>query len=223
MVYIAGIDEAGRGPLIGDLFMALVTIDDGVESLLRSLGVRDSKKLSRRRREELFGFIAGVAEAILVARVPPSDIDKENINTLEIKTLCRLIAEAYSTIKIDKIYVDAFADPNKITNHLQKCLEKSHIENIVAVYNADNTYTVVSAASIIAKVLRDRHIDTLKQIYGDFGSGYPSDERTVDWLKKYYQNHRDIPPIVRKSWKTIENILGRSHTLDRYTAKKNKE
>jgi len=222
MVYIAGVDEAGRGPLIGDLFMALVAIDDGAESLLRSLGVRDSKKLTRKRREELFGYIAGVAEAVLVARVLPSDIDKENINTLEIKTLCRLIAEAYSTIEIDRIYIDAFVDPNKITNYLRKCLEKSHIDNIVAVYDADSTYVVVSAASIIAKVLRDRHIDTLKQIYGDFGSGYPSDERTIDWLKKYYQNYRAIPPIVRKSWKTIENTLGRSHTLDRYTVKRNK-
>ncbi|MEM3979798.1 MAG: ribonuclease HII [Ignisphaera sp.] len=222
MIKIAGVDEAGRGPLIGDLFMALVVINESVEETLRNLGVRDSKKLTRKKREELFNRIISIAEAIVIARITPVDIDKENINDLEIKTLCRILAKAYSTIKFDKIYVDAFANPNKIVGHLQKCLREPQID-VVAVYNADSAYTIVGAASIVAKVLRDRHIDTLRQVYGDFGSGYPSDKRTIDWLKNYYQNHKAIPSIVRKSWKTVENILGVSSTLDRYTIKKSEE
>ncbi|MCI4436683.1 MAG: ribonuclease HII, partial [Ignisphaera sp.] len=72
----------------------------------------------------------------------------------------------------------------------------------------DSKYIAVSAASIVAKVLRDWHIDQLKKVYGDIGSGYPSDKKTVEWLQNYYKEFGELPSVVRKSWKTIERILG---------------
>lgn len=214
--FVAGIDEAGRGPVVGDLFMALVVIDSGQEMFLKALGVKDSKKLSKSRREELFKSIVSVAEVVIVARIPPDAIDRENLNVLEAKTLCQLVIKANSITKLDKIYIDAFTHPDKIKEYISRCLDINKIDNIVVEHGADSLYTVVGAASIVAKVLRDRHIEILKKVYGDFGSGYPSDTRTIDWLKTFYRKHKILPPIVRRSWKTIENVLGTVDNLDRY-------
>lgn len=217
MTCIAGVDEAGRGPLIGDLFMAIVVIEADQELFLKSLGVRDSKKLTKSRREELFNYIVSLARVIAVARIPPNVIDKHNINTLEISSLCKLLAKVLSITDVWRIYIDAFASPDKIKEHVKLCVKNLSADKIIAEHGADALHTVVGAASIVAKVLRDRHIEMLKISYGDFGSGYPSDKRTVDWLKNYYQKHRSIPPIVRRSWKTVESIIHRNHTLDHYT------
>uniref|UniRef100_A0A7C2Z1J6 Ribonuclease HII n=1 Tax=Ignisphaera aggregans TaxID=334771 RepID=A0A7C2Z1J6_9CREN len=223
MVFIAGVDEAGRGPLIGDLFMALVVIDERAEPTLRALGIRDSKKLSKNRREKLFGYIVRIAETVVVSRIPPELIDKENLNILEIRALCRAISKAASIVKIDKVYIDAFAEPTKLRDSVRKCVEDLDHEGVVVIHGADALYTVVGAASIIAKVLRDRYIDSLKTLYGDFGSGYPSDKRTIDWLKSYYATHRSIPPIVRRSWKTVDKVLSGKYTLDKYISRKDQK
>lgn len=220
MGYIAGVDEAGRGPLIGDLFMVLVVIDKDLEEFLKNIGVKDSKKLTKNRREELFKSIISIAKIVIASRIPPEDIDRENINHLELKTLCKILMKGCSIVKIDKVYVDAFANPAKIAQHLYQCLKGFDINNIVVAHGADNTYTVVGAASIIAKVLRDKHIDFLKQMYGDFGSGYPGDRSTIEWLKNYYQEHKILPPIVRKSWKTVNNVLSKFRTLNSYMPEK---
>ncbi|ENN96258.1 ribonuclease HII [Methanocaldococcus villosus KIN24-T80] len=73
---------------------------------------------------------------------------------------------------------------------------------------------VVSAASIIAKVIRDNIINEYKKEFGDFGSGYPSDIKTVEFLKRYYEIHNKLPPIAREKWKTCKRLKG--ETLDRW-------
>lgn len=199
--------------------MAIVVIDSDQELFLKLLGVRDSKRLTRGRREELFKYIVSSARAVAVTRIPPNLIDRENLNTLEIKSLCRLLAKILSITNIEKVYIDAFANPNKIKEHVKLCVKNLSVDSIIAEHGADSMYTVVGAASIVAKVLRDRYVDLLKTVYGDFGSGYPSDKRTVDWLKNYYQKYKSVPPIVRKSWKTVENIIHGARTLDHYVRK----
>ena len=77
---------------------------------------------------------------------------------------------------------------------------------IVAEHKADSKYIPVAAASILAKVTRDRAIEKLKEAYGEIGSGYPSDPITRRFLEEYYKKHGVFPPIVRKSWKTLEKI-----------------
>ncbi len=208
---IAGVDEAGRGPLVGDMFVSLVAVSEDDIPKLRAFGVRDSKKLNPERRERLFIDVARLAQAIIVSRVTPSEIDERNINTVFVERVCRCIALAYRRgIEIDIVYVDAAGDPSKTVNRIRACLTRFGIDGveIVAEHGADARYEIVGAASIVAKVLRDSHIAELHRIYGDFGSGYPSDSRTIEWVKKYYEEHGDLPPIVRRSWSTLEKVLG---------------
>jgi ribonuclease HII len=201
---IAGIDEAGRGPLVGDMFIALVAIEKQNLQILENLGIKDSKKLSKNRREQLFFPAISFSDLVILHRIPPNQIDEYNINELEMVAITEMIKKALQRIPIQEIYIDAFSNPTRITKRLNNVAKnvKLHAE-----FNADNKYIVVAVASIIAKVLRDKHIDQLKNIYGDLGSGYPSDAKTIEWIKGYYEKYRVLPPIVRKSWKTLERIL----------------
>ncbi len=205
MNIIAGIDEAGRGPLIGDMFMAMIVIEKDKISLLRDLGIRDSKKMSKNQREKLFPYIVLNSLVISVTRATPHQIDHENLNSIELKMICRLIKNTSRFYKINAIYIDAFSDPEKLKNDINNICSIPK-NNLIIKYKADSEFLVVSAASIIAKVLRDNHIALLKRVYGDFGSGYPSDYRTISWLIQYLRKHNEIPPIVRKSWQTINKI-----------------
>uniref|UniRef100_A0A7C4BE29 Ribonuclease HII n=1 Tax=Ignisphaera aggregans TaxID=334771 RepID=A0A7C4BE29_9CREN len=201
---IAGIDEAGRGPLVGDMFIALVVVEKQTLQILENLGVKDSKKLTKNRREQLFSSIISLSKLVVVHRIAPHQIDEYNVNELEMIAIVEMAKKALQSTPIREIYVDAFTAPDRIIKRL------SHVANNVELhveFNADRKYLAVAAASIVAKVLRDRHIDLLKNVYGDLGSGYPSDAKTIEWLRSYYVKFKTIPPIVRKSWKTIERVL----------------
>ena len=208
---IAGIDEAGRGPLVGDMFVSLVALNESDLPKLRLSGVKDSKKLSPERREKLLIEILKLAQAIIVSRATPSEIDERNINTIFVEKACKCIALSYRRgIEIDIVYIDAAGDPSKTVSRIRACLSGFGIHSleIVAEHGADARYEIVGAASIVAKVLRDSHIAELHRIYGDFGRGYPSDPRTIEWVKRCYEEHGDLPPIVRRSWSTLEKVLG---------------
>ncbi len=209
-IHICGIDEAGRGPLIGDMFIAMTVINTNSLNYLKNIGIKDSKRLSKEKRVKLFPIIIENSELVIVSRLTPSQLDEENINKLELNVICRLIKESISIINtINEIYIDAFANPNKLLHYINSnCIESNRNINIYVEHGADTKYVVVAAASIIAKVLRDTYIDNLKKVYGDFGSGYPSDEKTIEWLKNYYAKYNVLPPIVRKSWSTITRVLG---------------
>ena len=77
---------------------------------------------------------------------------------------------------------------------------------MVAEHKADSRYRIVGAASIMAKVERDREIERLKERYGDFGPGYPSNAKTISWLNSWFAKHHSFPEIVRESWDTIAEI-----------------
>ena len=204
---VAGCDEAGRGPVVGDMFVAMVVLHDDSLPKLHAAGVRDSKKLSPRRREELLPEILDAAEAVAVARVPPSSIDMGNLNRLFTDAVCRLarkvISRGYSP---SVLYIDAAGSEDVVSHRVSTCLPQE--VRVVAEHGADARYIPVAAASIVAKVLRDWHIETLKRLYGDMGSGYPSDPRTRAWLESYLREHGKLPPVVRKSWATVRRLLG---------------
>jgi len=202
---VAGVDEAGRGPLIGDMFMAIVVVEEEKLRSLEQLGVRDSKKLTREKREKLLPLILSIANFVAVHRITPDQIDKYNINLLELESLVKLVKLALTFHPVKRVFIDAFTNPTTIISALHTIKEDI---DVIAEYNADSKYIAVSAASIVAKVLRDWHIDQLKKVYGDIGSGYPSDKKTVEWLQNYYKKFGELPSVVRKSWKTVERILG---------------
>lgn len=210
---VAGVDEAGRGSIIGPIVIAGVLLEEELLETIKSYGVKDSKKLLPNTREKLYKVIIENATKIAFIIIDPSTIDlyvkfkdiKGGLNILELKGITYVIRE----LKATKIYVDC---PDVNLSRFCQML-KSEIPwdaEVIVFHNEYDDHPAVASASIVAKVLRDRIIRTLKNLCGDFGSGYPSDPRTVDFLKEKY---KDIEQFVRKSWKTLRL----NSTLNLYT------
>jgi len=193
-VKVLGIDEAGRGPVIGPLVMVGFMIDEEKEEELRKIGAKDSKQLSREKREELAEKLKKMGK-IVIKVIHPWQIDAENINKLERQAAREIILEA----EPDLVIIDGFE------KNLDKKLGVK--AKVIAEPKADVNYAVVSAASIIAKVTRDAMIEELKEKYGDFGSGYPGDEKTVRFVEQLVKKHKKLPEFVRKSWGTTRRII----------------
>jgi ribonuclease HII len=218
---VAGVDEAGRGCVIGPLTVAGVLVKEQNVHLLRQLGVRDSKLLSPRKREALALEIVRLAEKHVVVKLSPREIDRavesgrklHKLNRLEAQTMAQVIA----ALKPDVTYVDA-ADvvEDRFKHHIQEGLPFE--ARIVSKHKADKIYPVVSAASIIAKVERDREIASLRAEYGDFGSGYLTDPKTMGFLKQWLQTHGEYPECVRKSWKPAKQAKNEKGTLQKKLA-----
>ena len=173
------------------------------------MGVKDSKQLSPEVREELFERIREVVEDFRIEMIEPDAIDlsvdgaTSNLNWLEADTSARMISE----LDPDVIIVDC-PSPNipAYKNYFASRLSKEVREKaqLIVEHKADVNYLPAAAASIVAKVIRDRHIEHLKKEIGiDFGSGYMSDPKTQDFLKKYYKKH---PDLFRKSWQSYKNV-----------------
>jgi ribonuclease HII len=206
---IAGVDDAGRGPIIGPLVIAGVLMEEKDLPLLKSLGVKDSKLLSPHRREQLAAEIKKIAVKWHIVSLPPQKIDDIVTNGKKLHKLNRLeahtMAEVITALKPDIAYVDAsdvLAD--RFGKHIEERLPFKI--KIVSEHKADRTYVAVSAASIIAKVERDRLIEELADKYGDMGSGYVTDPKTIKFLENWIKKHGSYPDFVRKSWKPAKKL-----------------
>jgi len=218
---VAGVDEAGRGCVIGPLVIAGVLIKEENLHALNSLGVKDSKLLSPKKREALYIEIARLAEKHEIIKLAPMKIDRaveskrklHKLNRLEAQTMAQII----NALKPDEAYVDA-ADvlETRFKHHIQEGLTVK--TKITSKHKADKIYPVVSAASIMAKVERDKEIATLKDVYGDFGSGYLTDQKTMRFLKQWLQTHAEYPNCVRKSWKPAKQIKNQKGTVQKKLA-----
>lgn len=204
---IVGVDEAGRGPVMGPLVVAGVAIDSDVP--LRLLNVRDSKKLSPERRETLAPEIERLTKSFLVV-IPADQIDvmraEMSLNDFEAK----LFAEVIEKLRPETAYVDA-ADVDEI--EFKRCVrrELTFDVEIVSQHNADELFPVVSAASILAKVCRDREMRTIERAIGlPIGSGYASDSDTITFLERWIRDHGSLPPHTRASWDTARRLLAES-------------
>lgn len=195
MSNVLGIDEAGRGPVIGPLVMAGFLIAENEVDKLIELGVKDSKKLSSARREELDPELRKIGKVFLEV-IQPWQIDAANLNLLERRATKKIIISANP----QKVIIDAFE------TRLKEKLNKPAIE-IIAEYKADDKYPVVGAASIVAKVYRDNVIKELTKEYGPMGSGYPSDPETRVFVENWIKTKKVIPPFIRKTWGTTRTII----------------
>ena len=201
---VAGVDEAGRGCIIGPLVIAGVLVKEENLPALRQIGVKDSKLLTPNKRESLAEEIPRIAEKYVIIKLTPADIDRavasgrklHKLNRLEAETMAQIIND----LKPDEAYVDA-ADvvEDRFKHHIQELLNAK--TTITSKHKADKTYPVVSAASILAKVERDKEIAALSAQYGDFGSGYLTDPKTMTFLKEWLRTHGEYPDCVRKSYK----------------------
>jgi len=209
---IAGIDDAGRGPIIGPLVIAGVLIKEDEKTKLANLGVKDSKMLTPESRTRLSAKIRAFTSTISVHELQPEEIDDVVLHAEKLRKLnyleAKVMAQVVKDLKPTKVYVDA-SDVNE-TRYGENIREflPEELKNIkiISEHHADRTYPIVSAASIIAKVTRDSAIANLHQQYGDFGSGYITDPKTIEFLKSWRRTHTEFPPIVRLSWKTIKQI-----------------
>lgn len=216
MPVIAGIDEAGRGPVIGPLVLAIAAIDTDKAAILKEIGVKDSKELSPPKRCALFEELKPLLLNYKFVIIPPSTIDSavkagnrlNNLNWLEANKSIELIKLIVRETKIDELFIDC--PSTNIKSYLQylKKRLKIKLSCIVAEHKADKTYPIVSAASIIAKVTRDQEIQNIQQqCQINFGSGYTSDTRTISFLKDWFKEHKEFPEFVRLSWMTARNIM----------------
>ena len=207
---IAGVDEAGRGPVLGPMVMAALAIDEEGEQKLKWLGVKDSKLLSSERREELFERIREIVLDFRIEVIEPDAIDlsvndaTSNLNWLEADTAARMISE----LNPNKAIIDC-PSPNikAYKEYFSKKLEPvtRMKTEIVMEHKADVNYIVVAAASVIAKVIRDRSINHIKEEIGiDFGSGYLTDPKTQEFLEKH---HEQYSHLFRKSWSSYKKAV----------------
>ncbi len=209
-----GIDEAGRGPVIGPMVIAGICAS---RRILLELGVKDSKRLSSKRREHLAEEIRKVADKIVVRVVEPEEIDGMRMSMTMNKMEALLFAQVIEELQCGEIYVDAAdVDEERFSSEIGKHLKRD--VKIISKHRADSIYPEVSAASIIAKVERDRRIKKIAKKIGDFGSGYPSDPRTIEFLVNYYRKNGKLPPYVRRSWATVRKIIAKTtqNSLDSY-------
>jgi len=208
---ICGIDEAGRGSVIGPMVVAGILIDEKEIWRLEDIGVKDSKKLTPEKRLKLSGEIKEIAESVKLVVVDAETVDKSTkrrgamgLNRLEAEIFSRIIND----LKPDIAYIDLPSRNRGSFESLIKSMLKVKCQLILE-YKADEKYPVVSAASILAKTKRDELIEKLKSIFGDFGSGYPSDLKTRDFLRSLALRGRIDGKIIRLSWRTLDKVLQR--------------
>lgn len=202
MVY-CGIDEAGRGSAMGPLVVGIVRTDD--DGGLISIGVRDSKKLTPKRRESIYAEIVGSYETDFV-EVSAEDIDRlrKNISLNDVEL--DMFADAYAKLPAVTIYADC-PDVNESAFSSSLSLKCGGCR-VVGEHRADDRYPVVSAASIVAKVTRDRRIEEISEEFGiDIGSGYPSDRVTMDFIEKWIKGNGRAPVHTRCSWEPVRHLL----------------
>ena len=207
---LIGVDEAGRGSLIGDMVIVAFAIYDELIETLKDIGVKDSKELDSGRRAELYFKLARIG-AFSASRVEPQEIDKYNLNRLEAVRVAETVARLFKYSMVDakghvRIVIDRFGDSYLVKEALAKRIVGIRYE-VVIEEKADSKYLEVAAASIIAKHLRDSRIKVLHELYGVEGSGYPSDSKTVEWVRKVLSKG-ERPPIIRYSWYTVKKLGG---------------
>ena len=201
---ICGVDEAGKGPVIGPLVVAAVKVDNAKD--IENLGFKDSKQLTPKRRKELAELIKNKFH-YAVEIIEPEIVDeyrrRNKLNQLNREAFERLISKLNPKVA----YVDAAdVNENRFGNEIKKGLTNQNDTDIISMHKADEKIPVVAAASIIAKETREKEVERMKHIIGDFGSGYPSDKKTITFLKSFYADNGKWPEGTRKSWKTLDRI-----------------
>ena len=200
---VCGVDDAGRGSVLGPLVIAGIVIKQTKINQLKKQGIRDSKKLTPLARERLYKKIINIVDDYYVAKISPKVIDKSvfnhSLNHLEAQYMAKVISKLSPSIA----FVDSCdVNPHRFGKEISKLTLHSKIKSY---HHADSRFVVVSAASILAKVSRDRVITKLKKKH-NVGSGYPSDPKTKAFVKKSIKRNESMT-FIRKSWKPVQILL----------------
>jgi len=200
---VCGVDDAGRGSVLGPLVIAGIVIKQTKINQLKKQGIRDSKKLTPLARERLYKKIINIVDDYYVAKISPKVIDKSvfnhSLNHLEAQYMAKVISKLSPSIA----FVDSCdVNPHRFGKEISKLTLHTKIKSY---HHADSRFVVVSAASILAKVSRDRVITKLKKKH-NVGSGYPSDPKTKAFVKKSIKRNESMT-FIRKSWKPVQILL----------------
>lgn len=203
---LLGADEAGKGPVVGSMFVAGLVIEEEKLFDLAGFGVKDSKLLAPARRETLARKILGIAADHYILEVKPNVIDElravMTMNDIMVRSFSHVLARLHADRAIlDAADVDAARFARRVKAASQTTME------LIAEHKADQRHSVVSAASILAKVQRDASMRELEEaMHCKIGSGYPHDQDTLDFLQNWVKENRDLPACARHSWATAERI-----------------
>lgn len=199
---ICGVDEAGKGSVLGPMVVAAVgcrTTED-----LAALPIRDSKVLRPKQREALYEILFRDF-SIAIVTIDAAGIDDARSRMSMNQCVAELHAEVVRSLQPESAYLDA-CDVNAERYGRTVAGLLDFPCEIVAEHRADARHKIVGAASIVAKVTRDRAIRELAEHYGKIGSGYPSDATTIEFLRDYIREHGNPPSCARRSWKTVTNL-----------------
>ncbi|MFA6952290.1 MAG: ribonuclease HII [Candidatus Methanomethylophilaceae archaeon] len=202
-----GVDEAGRGSVLGPLVVGAVYTED--DTVLKEIGVKDSKKLTEKVRERMFDEIAASCPLYTTVVITADEIDekrkRQSLNVIEMD----MFQEAVSKIPVKTVYADC-PDPNEMIFSSTLSVRLGGTE-VIGRHKADDTYPVVSAASIIAKVTRERMVaDIQREFDVNIGSGYPSDHFTMEFIEKWIKNNGRPPKYTRCSWEPVRHLMSAS-------------
>jgi ribonuclease HII len=208
---ILGIDDAGRGPVIGPMVLAGCVLEGDVEKEFRTSGIKDSKQLTQKRREFLEKLIKEKAKAFEVLVFHSEEIDSReengmNLNDLEAVACAEIINRLNDGRSKIKVIIDCpSVSINKWRDYLKTKVKNLSNLEISCEHKADQNHICVSAASILAKCVREKEMEKLKEKYGqEIGSGYCSDPLTCKFLEKYADKYKDNG-IFRKTWRTWQD------------------
>jgi ribonuclease HII len=202
----------------------MVSVKKSMEHKFADIGVRDSKLLSRRRRENLYDMIKDITSDVKVSKIYPHEINEAmkgsiSLNELEAIHFARLFDKFQGHASV--LYLDSpdvipekfgmrisilSKKPTRIVGISPKGEKGVQYTRLVSEHKADARYPVVSAASIIAKVERDWEIDRISEAVGmDLGSGYPADMFTISVIKENMKNGL-LKQHIRQYWQTMQAI-----------------
>lgn len=206
-VLIGGVDEAGRGSIIGPLVIAGISIKQDRIMDLHHVGVRDSKMLTAKARTSLFAIVSEMVDSLCIYKIDCSVIDEnvlsKGLNKLEAETMAYVI----DNLKADMVYVDSCdTDPGRYKHYIESRLITSK-SKLYSMHHADSLNIVVSAASIIAKFVRDGEIQEIRKTHCNIGSGYPSDVKTMRFIRNWVSEYKCAPRFARKSWRPLRDML----------------
>lgn len=209
MALLLGIDDAGRGPVLGPMILAGVLIEETEQQTIKNMGAKDSKLLTPLRRKQIKEQIISKYKSHIELSTPKEIDDSSNLNYLEAIKTAKIINKLTENLneKVSVIVDCPSVNIQSWSNDVQKLIEKPKTVSLSCEHKADFNHPVVSAASIIAKERREDEVKKLRQEFKtDFGSGYPADPKTKEFISKSFDNEK-YNSIIRFSWKTVKKLI----------------
>ncbi|MBI5228858.1 ribonuclease HII, partial [Candidatus Micrarchaeota archaeon] len=210
IAFVIGVDEAGRGPVLGPMVICAYSIEEAKENELKKIGARDSKELTPAKREELFKKLIQMGKFVAV-QISAEELTalmnkKISLNEIEAIKIASALTELTSKLEgVEKVVVDS---PDPIAQHFEKRIRKyfDHHAPIHCEHFADKTHPVVSAASIVAKVIRDAEIEKIKKEFGvDLGIVYTDSPESIEFIIKNLKNPAR-QKYLRHMWETMKRL-----------------